>query len=281
LTLGIVRFVRVMEGTNKIVTRYGKYHRSLTPGLQSFLFLWGLLGKVHKFEITDLTTQKRILTDSLDIKEQVYHFPKEQVISRDNVQFEVQGVIFFRVLEPQKALFTVTDYTASLRTVVKSVLRAEIGKHNLKDVHSNRTQISEELTREADRATDEWGIRIFRLEIKEFELGEFAEQLLRQTKQEIEKQQHTLQIEAIKERAAAEAEALRMKFEAEAAGYQTIAGVLKANPHLAYYLKLHTAENISKHLSSGQSTKVFLPNNIEQLLNTFSIADETPTDKKE
>jgi|GEM_PF-3599362 len=310
LTLGIIRFVFVKEGTTQVVTRFGKYMHTLTPGLKAFLSLWGLMGSIYRFRITDPQTSAVVTTSEVDMKEIVYDYPKERVISGDNVQFEVNAVIYFRVFDPYKALFKVTDYTSSLRKLVQSILRAEIGKHNLEETYSNRTMISEALTREADKATDEWGIRVIRLEIKEFELGAFAEQLLRQKQQDIEKRQQILhaeglreakireaqgqkeyevlvaegkklaalaEAEAIKIKAEAEAEAKKVQYQAEAFGYKIIADILSENPRIAYYLRLHTADRISRNLSDGQSTKLFLPNTIDQLIGAFSVLSDAVT----
>ncbi|MCI0530155.1 MAG: paraslipin [Nitrospira sp.] len=314
LTLGIIRFIFVKEGTHQVITRFGRYAKTLTPGLRAFLSLWSMLGNVYRFKVTDPQTSNVVTTSEVDIKEIVYDYPKERVISGDNVQFEVNAVIYFRVFDPYKALFKVTDYTGSLRKLVQSILRAEIGKHNLEETYSNRTMISEALTREADKATDEWGIRVIRLEIKEFELGDFAEQLLKQKQQDIEKRQQILhaeglreakireaqgqreyeiqvaegkklaalaEAEAVKIKAAAEAEAKKMQYEAEAYGYKTIADVLNANPQITYYLKLHAADIISKNLSNGQSTKLFLPNTIDQLVGAFSVLSDAVSTTKE
>ncbi|VFQ44780.1 SPFH domain-containing protein [Desulfoluna butyratoxydans] len=307
LTLWIVRFVFVKEGTNVVITRFGKYVKTLTPGMQSFVSLWGLLGNVYTFKITDPMTSNVISTNEVDIKEIVYDYPKERVISKDNVQFEVNAIIYFNVFDPYKALFKVTDYTSSLRKLVQSILRAEIGNHVLEETYSNRALISESLTQEADKATDEWGIRVVRLEIKEFELGAFAEQLLHQKQQDIEKRQQILHAEGLREAkikeaegqreyeitiadgkkvaAAAEAEAIiikakadadakKMEFDAESYGYEVIAKVIQAHPDIAYYLKLHAGNTISKNLSEGKATKIFLPNSSEHLINSFSSISE-------
>ena len=314
LTLGLIRFVFVQEGTNQVVTRFGKYVQTLGPGLQFFPFAWGLLGNIYKFKVTDPITGAVTSTAQVEMKEIVYDYPKERVISKDNVQFEVNAVIYFRVFDPFRALFKVTDYIGSMQTLVQSILRAEIGKHDLEDIYSNRNLISQNLTQEADNATDDWGIKVIRLEIKEFDLGEFAEDLLRQKQQDIERRQRVIQAEglreakikeaeglkeatilkaqgeqlaaeaeanAIKTKAAAEAEAMKMKYEAEAHGYQVVADTLKMHPEITYYLKLHTADKVSKNLSHGQSTKLFLPNGIDQLVSAFSVlsnAQQTDTE---
>ncbi len=297
LTLGIVRFVFVKEGTNQVITRYGKYSKTLSPGLQMFLSFWGFLGSIHPFHMTDPQTSQRTITTEIDMKEIVYDYPRERVISADNVQFEVNAVIYFRVFDPYKALFKVNDYTGSLRTLVQSILRAEIGKHDLEETYSNRTEISRSLTLEADQATDDWGIRVIRLEIKEFELGDFAEQLLRQKQQDIEKRQQVLQAEGTRDarvriaegeklaaqadaeatviRAKAEADALTMRYKADALGYQAIAEILRTNPEVLHYLKYHAADVVSRNLGQGQATKIFLPNSIDQLLSAFTVISDS------
>ncbi len=313
LTAGLFRFVIVREGTNQVVVRLGRYLRTLPPGFHCFLSLWGLAGDIYRFRMTDPMSDRVINTSEVDMREIVYDYPKEKVISADNVQFEVNAVIYFRVFDPYKALFKVSDFTGSLRKLVQSILRAEIGKHNLEETYSNRTMISQSLTKEADQATDNWGIRVIRLEIKEFELGEFAEQLLKQKQQDIEKRQQILHAEGLREakikeaqgqreydiqiaegkkqaalaeadatkiRAQAEAEALKMRFDAESYGYKVVADVVRENPEIQFYLRLHTADTVSRNLSEGAATKFFLPNNVDQMVNAFTVAKEMLGDGK-
>lgn len=312
-SFGAVQVVFVKEGTNQVVTQFGQYSQTLKPGLRWFISLGGTTRQIHKFAITDTETNQLIETTEVDMREIVYDYPKERVISRDNVQFEVNAVIYFRVFDPYKALFSVSDYTASLRKLVQSILRAEIGKHDLEETYSNRIGISRSLTEEADKATDDWGIRVVRLEIKEFELGDFAEQLLRQKQQDIEKRQQILhaqglreakiheaegqkefhvqvaegkklaakaEAEAIKIRAEAEAEAKKMQFEAESYGYEVIAKVMQSQPQIVNYFKYHTAETVSQNLSQGQATKLFLPNSMDQLVSTFSVMSDVMAESR-
>ncbi len=302
-TAGILRCVFVDEGTCQIVTRFGKFLKVLYPGLHVFPFLWGLAGSIYKFKITDPITGVVTTTNVLDMKEIVYDYPREHVISFDNVQFQVNAVIYFRVQDPYKAIFQVTDYVSSMRTLVQSILRAEIGRHPLEDTYSNRGAISAALTNEADKATDGWGIKVIRLEIKEFEIGDFAEQLLLQKKQEIERRQRVTQAEGIrqatvkeaegakeaqvlratakKESALAEAEAIRteaqamadairMKSEAEVYRYELIAKLLEKDPVMLQFLKLHSAQEVCRNLANGHATKIFVPSDMGALLGLLS-----------
>ncbi|MFW6264872.1 MAG: SPFH domain-containing protein, partial [Bacillota bacterium] len=304
-TLGLFRFVYVKEGTNVIVIRFGRYVKTLKPGLRSFFFLLGLFGQVHYFYVTDPVTLEIKKTYEVDIKEVVFDFPSEKVISKDNVEFKVDAIVFFRVVAPHKAVFNVNDYVKSLQLTVRSILRDEIGKINLEEVYCSRASVSRNLCKEADIAVTEWGIDVTQLEIKEFELGDFAKELIEQKQGELEKRKRIMKAEALKEakieeakaiRAAkieeakalteyaeleaealiikskAEAEAEKNKFDAELYGYEKIAAVLKEHPGiLREYLQLFNAERISKNLGQGKATTIFLPSNMENLIRSFNI----------
>ncbi|MGE5528108.1 MAG: SPFH domain-containing protein [Patescibacteria group bacterium] len=293
LTLGLFRFTYVDEGTCKVVTRFGRFKKVLKPGLKGYFSAWGILGRIHAFTVTDPVTLKPVRTTVLDTKEIVFDYPKEKVISKDNVQFLVDAIVYFRVVDPRLALFGVDDYVSALRNTVQSILRAEIARHSLEECYAERKAISDALAAEADTVAKAWGIDVIRLEIQEFDIGAFSEQLLKQKEQEIEKRQEILQAEgakeakireaeatsqaeitvaegrriaaaseaaAIKIRAEAEAHAAKLRADAEAYTFRTVAEALEAHPEvLRNYLALHTAEEISKHLAAGQATKLFLP----------------------
>lgn len=206
LTFGIVRFVFVEQGTNRIITRFGKFQKTIEPGLQTFVSLWGLLGNIHGFEVTDPATDRIIHTWEVDTKEIVYTTGMEKVISKDNVQFEVSATVYFKIVDSEKAIFSVSNYVSSLQTLIQSVLRAEIGKHDLERTYSNRSEISQALAAEANSATRNWGINVVRLEIKEFDLQDFATELLKQKQQEIKRKQQVTEAEGMREAKIKEAE---------------------------------------------------------------------------
>jgi len=303
LTLGIFRFIYVNEGTNVIVTRFGKYVKTLKPGLNVFFSCFGLFGQIHYFYVTDVNTLEVKYTHEIDIKEIVFDFPQEKVISKDNVQFKVDAIVFFKVVNPRKAAFNVNDYVRSLQLTIRSILRDEIGRFNLEEVYCSRATVSRNLEKEADQAVKEWGIDVTQLEIKEFELGDFASELIEQKQEELEKKKMILKAEAMREaklqeamglkavavaeaeaikiRAKAEAEAERYRFEAEVYGYEKIARVLKENPQvLTEYLQLYNAEKISQNLGQGRATTVFLPSDMQLMLRSLNIFGDGNKDKE-
>lgn len=304
LTLGIFRFTYVDEGTAKVVTRFGRYRKTLRPGLRGYLSAWGTFGRIHGFTVTDPATMKPKTGHVLDMKEIVFDYPEEKVISKDNVQFEIDAIVYFKIVDPRLALFNVDDYVSALRNTVQSILRAEIGRHSLEECYTSRQAISDSLSGEADKIAKAWGLDVIRLEIQEFDIGKFAEQLLRQKEQEIEKRQEILHAEGLKEakireaeaikeyditiaqgkrmaadpeaqaiiiKARAEAEAMKLRADAEAYTFGVVAEALAAHPEvLGNYLALHTAEEISKHLAEGQATKIFLPLDFAALIRALT-----------
>lgn len=297
LTLGLFRFVFVKEGSNVIITRFGKYVKTLRPGLNYFFSLMGMFGKIHYFYVTDPNTLTVIKTHEVDIKEIVFDFPSEKVISGDNVEFKVDAIVFFKVVYPRKAVFNVNDYVKSLQLTIRSILRDEIGRIDLEEVYCSRATVSRNLEKEADIAVSDWGIDVTKLEIKEFELGDFARELIEQKQSELEKKKQIMKAEAMKEakveegravkayaemeaeavivKAQAEAEAEKYKFDAEVYGYEKIAEILKRHPRvLRDYLQLHNAEKISQNLGQGNATTVFLPNEMQLMLRSLNIFED-------
>lgn len=297
LTLGIFRFVYVKEGTNVLVTRFGKYVKTLRPGLNFFLSLFGLLGRIHYFYVTDINTFQVKKTHEVDMKEIVFDFPEEKVISKDNVEFKVDAILFFRVVDPKRAVFNVNDYVKSLQLTVRSILRDEIGMVNLEELYHSRATVSRRLEAEADKQATKWGIDVTQLEIKEFELGKFASELIEQKQQELEKKKMILKAEGLKEakkqeglalkeyaeleaeaikiKAKARAEAEKYRFDAEIYGYRKITEVLKEHPDiLMNYLQMYNAEKISQNLGQGRATTVFLPSDMHLMIRALNIFND-------
>lgn len=304
LTLGLFRFVFVHEGSNVLITRFGKYVKTLKPGLNYFFSLMGLFGQVHYFYVTDPVTLEIKRTHEVDIKEVVFDFPHEKVISRDNVEFKVDAIVFFRVMEPRKAVFNVNDYVKSLQLTVRSILRDEIGRIDLEEVYCSRTTVSRNLEKEADLAVSNWGIDVTKLEIKEFELGDFAKELIEQKQGELEKRKEIMKAEALKEakveegkglkayaemeaeaikvRAQAAAEAEKYRFDAEVYGYKKVAEILEKHPNIRKdYLQLFNAERISKNLGQGKATTVFLPSDMQLMIRALNIYSAEDEDEKD
>src|SRR5437763_5236487 len=145
----ISRIARVVPQQNAwIVERLGKYSATLNAG---FHILVPFLDTVrYKHSLKEV---------ALDVPEQV-------CITRDNVQVAVDGVLYFKVLDPARASYGISDYTYAISQLAQTNLRSEIGKIELDRTFEERTNINLMVVSEVDKASEAWGVKVLRYEIK-------------------------------------------------------------------------------------------------------------------
>ena len=145
----ISKIVRVVPQQQAwVVERLGKYYDTLGAGLH---ILWPFLDTVrYKHSLKEV---------ALDVPEQV-------CITKDNVQVAVDGVLYFKVLNPERASYGITDYTYAISQLAQTNLRSEIGKIDLDRTFEERTNINSQVVQEVDKASEAWGVKVLRYEIK-------------------------------------------------------------------------------------------------------------------
>lgn len=147
---GMANSVRIVnQGNIALVERLGSYSRRLEPGLN---FMLPILDRVV-FEET--------------IREKVLDVPPQQCITRDNVTITVDAVIYWRIMDMERAYYKVENLTMAMTNLVQTQIRAEIGKLELDETFTARTQINENLLRDLDIATDPWGVKVTRVELRD------------------------------------------------------------------------------------------------------------------
>jgi regulator of protease activity HflC (stomatin/prohibitin superfamily) len=131
-----------------IVERLGRYNRTLQAG---FHILWPFFDSIrYKHSLKEV---------ALDVPEQV-------CITRDNVQVAVDGVLYFKILNPERASYGITDYNYAISQLAQTNLRSEIGKIELDKTFEERTNINMQVVSEVDKASEAWGVKVLRYEIK-------------------------------------------------------------------------------------------------------------------
>lgn len=146
--------LRVIKQYEKAVKfRLGKYVGTIGPGLK-----W-VFPVIEKIERVDMRT---IVVD----------IPPQEVMTKDNVPVKVNGVVFFRVIEAEKAILEVQDYKRAISQLAQSALRDMCGKSDLDTILSKREEIGEHIRKIIDKETDPWGIKITDVKIKDIELPE-------------------------------------------------------------------------------------------------------------
>lgn len=108
----------------------------------------------------------------MDLRTIVLDVPSQDVISRDNVSVKVNAVLYFRVMDPQKAVINVENFYAATSQLAQTTLRSVLGKHELDDMLASRDQLNEDIQEILDSQTDAWGIKVANVEIKHVDLDE-------------------------------------------------------------------------------------------------------------
>jgi regulator of protease activity HflC (stomatin/prohibitin superfamily) len=131
-----------------IVERLGKYHSTLSAGLHILV------------PFVDKVAYHR------DLKEYAIDVPPQQCVTRDNIIVEVDGLLYLQVVDPVKASYGITDYLFACSQLAQTTLRSEVGKLELDRTFEERTTINAAICAEVDKASDPWGVKVTRYEIK-------------------------------------------------------------------------------------------------------------------
>ncbi|QPN64411.1 SPFH domain-containing protein [Synechococcus sp. CBW1004] len=145
-----------------LVERLGKYNRQLKPGLS--LVMPGI---------------ERVVSHE-SLKERVLDIPAQQCITRDNVSIEVDAVVYWQLLAHERAYYAVDDLQAAMVNLVLTQIRAEMGKLDLDQTFTTRQEVNEVLMRELDQATDPWGVKVTRVEMRDIKPSRGVQQAMEQ-----------------------------------------------------------------------------------------------------
>lgn len=139
----------------------------------------------------------------VDLRTIVMDVPTQDVISRDNVSVKVNAVVYFKVVDPQKAIIQVEDYLVATSQLSQTTLRSVLGQHELDDMLAERDKLNADIQAILDRQTDAWGIKVSNVEIKHVDLDEsMIRAIARQA--EAERNRRAKVIHAVGEQEAAE-----------------------------------------------------------------------------
>lgn len=141
-------FIIVEMREEVIKERLGKYTETLKPG---FHFL---------IPFIDQPAYRQ------EMREQVIDVPSQTCITKDNIEVEVDGLVYVKVMDSYKASYGINDYRLASINMAQTTMRSEIGKITLDDTFSEREKMNENIVREIDKASDPWGIKVMRYEIK-------------------------------------------------------------------------------------------------------------------
>src|SRR5574344_1076550 len=292
----LVRCIRIVRQTEKvIVERLGAYHATWDTGIH---FLAPFIDKVAK---------------KVSMKEQIYDFPPQPVITKDNVTMQIDTVVFFTVTDPKLYTYGVENPIGGIEALSATTLRNIIGDLDLDDTLTSRDIINTKMRTILDEATDPWGIKVTRVEVKNIlppkDIRDAMERQMRAERERREKillaegqkssailiaegnkESVILNAEAEKQaaikKAEAEAEAILKVKKAEAEGELLIRQaeakglelLRKSSPDSAV-LTLKSYEALSK-VADGQATKIMIPSDMQNLASIATSVSEIVKDSK-
>ena len=293
LLLILIRNVRIVPQEHAfVIERLGKFKTVWYAGLHV------------KIPLIDNIVNK------ITLKEQVFDFPPQPVITKDNVSVKVDSVVFSKIFDPQKYTYGVENPIAGLQNLSATTLRSIIGGMELDTTLSSRESINSQMEAILDEATDPWGIKVTRVELKNIDPpAEIEEVMTKQMRAERERRQTVLEAQAHQESvvsraegdkkakvlaaeaekeakialAQGEAESIKLVYEAQAQGLEKL-----REAHIdESVLKLKGLEAL-RDVADGRATKIYMPTDISGIISTLGlvseslgIGDATSVDKSE
>ena len=250
------RSIRIVQPYQKgVIERLGRYQRTVQPGLTLIIpFVDGI--------------------QKVDMREQVVDVPPQEVITKDNVVVTVDAIVYFEATDPVKLVYNVADFYNAATKLAQTNLRNVVGELELDAALTSRDHINTRLREVLDEATDKWGVRVVRVEIKRIDPpADITQSMHQQMKAEREKraailesegdrQSQILSAEGQAEAVKRVADAQRYKLEVEATGQgnaiTTVFNAIKDAEPDDRLIAIQYLEAL-KVMADGSSTKIFLP----------------------
>lgn len=284
--------VIIPQSETKIIERLGKYYATLKPGINIII---PFIDRAK--EIVTMRRGRYIYSNSIDLREQVYDFDKQNVITKDNVQTQINALLYFQIVDPFKAVYEISNLPNAIEKLTQTTLRNIIGELELDQTLTSRDTINTKLRAVLDDATNKWGIKVNRVELQDITPPESVLQAMEKQMQAERNKRATI-LTSEGEKAAAilksegektaiinmaeadkqmailnaegEAQAKIRKAEAEAIAIQKITEAVGKSTNPANYLLAQKYIKMLEDVASGDKTKtVYLPYEATNLMGSI------------
>ena len=226
-----------------VIQRLGKFNRVCGPGIH---FMWPFIERKRKFKEGG---EER---EAIDQRERAVDLPKQDVITKDNVQVQVDSMAYYEISDPKKAVYGVDDVLIAVNQLIKTVLRNVIGDTTLQEMLSGREAINRRLRDQVENASGDWGITIRSVELQAVSPPEsYVEAMRKVSEAELAKKAEITKAEGKKQANILEAEGDAEKID------RVYKAIHNGRP-TEELLKIKYLEALEK-IADGKATKVFMP----------------------
>lgn len=164
-------FKIVQQAETMVIERLGKYNRTLDSGIN---IIWPIFDKPRRIiwrfttagaDNTSIVTMREAV--KIDLRETVFDFPRQNVITKDNVNLEIDALLYFQIMDPARAVYEVANLPMAIEKLTQTTLRNVIGELDLDGCLTSRDTINSKLRAILDEATDKWGVKVNRVELQD------------------------------------------------------------------------------------------------------------------
>ena len=305
-------FKIIPQSETRVVERLGRYDRTLNSGINYLLPIIDRSREVCVRTETNIGGQKYAIikqTSRIDLREQVYDFDKQSVITKDNVTTTINALLYFQIVDPVKSVYEIDNLPNAIEKLTQTTLRNVIGELELDETLTSRDTINSKLRVVLDEATNKWGVKVNRVELQDITPPESVRRAMEQQMQaererrakvleakgqkeamilqsEGEKESQINQAEAEKQtqilKAQGEADAKILQATAEAEAIRKVAeAIAESKTDPATYMLLTKYVETLKEIGSGDQAKtVFLPFEASNLVGALGSMTELLPKKK-
>lgn len=215
IVLAIVYVVKgviiVQQAEVVIVERLGKFEKILEPGINFIIPIIeaprGMSWRVNQKGIDGSTYTFIKERTKIDLREAVYNFPRQNVITKDNVTIGINAIIYFQIIDPKSAVYEIQNLSDAIEVLTQTTLRNLVGTTDLQETLVSRDKINHELRAILDEATNKWGVKVNRVELQDIITPDDIQQAMeKQMRAERDKRAAILEAEGVKQAAILKAE---------------------------------------------------------------------------
>ncbi len=294
--------IRIVQQSQTIlVERLGKYHRTLNSGFNIIIPIFDKPRKIiWRYVKEDYNGNKIVLfksRDRIDLRETVYDFPRQNVITKDNVGTEINALLYFQIMDSVKALYEIENLPDAIEKLTQTTLRNVIGELDLDECLTSRDTINTKLRIILDEATNKWGVKVNRVELQDINPPrDIRDAMEKQMRAERDRRAKILEAEGLKRaqileaegykesqinqaegekqaeilKAEGDAQARIMRAEAEAEAIKKVTGAIEKNGDpINYLVAMKYLETFEQMVDGKDNKTVYIPYEASGILSSI------------